>query len=402
MTSASRGDPVSAPDDDILLLEDVLSEPGVGARDFAAVVNRCAAALGVHQIVVYLADLQQRHLMPLTEISTPLDIDACLAGWAYRTLSLRVEESPTGEVMIWLPLVDGTERLGVMCVHSDAVDAATLRRSRSIAALLAMMVTSKRAYKETFVQRTRTETMQLPAEMLRAYLPPRTIGNADVVSTAVLEPAYEVGGDAFDHALTATTLHAAMLDSMGHDLASGLTSVVTLAACRNARRTGADLPELVSCVDEALAHWLPDQFCTGVLLQLELRTGALRWINCGHPPPLLLRNQRLVDGALAVEADPPMGAPATLLDAPRRVHEISLEPGDRVLLYTDGVTEARMQDGSLFGLDRFADSVIRATAGGELAPETLRRLIHRLLDSEHSKLRDDATILMVEWKPASA
>ncbi|MEU0785507.1 SpoIIE family protein phosphatase [Streptomyces sp. NPDC006173] len=376
-----------------------MSDPGVAAKSFATVVARCAAALGVHQIVVYLADLQQRRLMPLTEISTPLDIDGSLAGWAYRTLSLRVEESPTGEVMIWLPLVDGTERLGVICVHSGSLDAATLRRSRSMAALLAMLVTSKRAYKETFVQRTRTEPMHLPAELLRAYLPPRTIGNSNVVSTAVLEPAYEVGGDAFDHALTSTTLHAAMLDSMGHDLASGLTSVVTLAACRNARRTGADLPDLVASVDHALTQWLPDQFCTGVLLQLELTTGVLRWINCGHPPPLLIRNEHLVDDALARAADPPMGLPATFLDLPRTVHEISLEPGDRVLLYTDGVTEARMQDGSLFGLDRFADSVIRATAGGELASETLRRLIHWLLDSENSKLRDDATILMVEWQP---
>ncbi|MFJ4834465.1 PP2C family protein-serine/threonine phosphatase [Streptomyces sp. NPDC088747] len=391
-----------APDEDAELLEDLLSDPDVAARDFAAVVQRCAAALGVHQIVVYLADLQQRHLMPLTEISSPLDIDNSLAGWAYRTLSLRVEESATGEVMIWLPLVDGTERLGVMCAHSGSLDAVKLRRSRATASLLAMMVTSKRAYKETFVQRTRTETMQLPAELLRAYLPPRTIGNSDVVSTAVLEPAYEVGGDAFDHALTATTLHAAMLDSMGHDLASGLTSVVTLAACRNARRTGADLPELVMSVDEALARWLPDQFCTGVLLQLEQTTGVLRWINCGHPPPLLIRNERLVEGALSREADPPLGLAATFLDAPRTVHEISLEPGDRVLLYTDGVTEARMQDGSLFGLDRFAESVIRATAGGELAAETLRRLIHWLLDAEHSRLRDDATILMVEWQPRRA
>ncbi|MET7680520.1 PP2C family protein-serine/threonine phosphatase [Streptomyces sp. NPDC005423] len=371
----------------------------MAAEDFAVTVSHCAAALGVEQIVVYLADLQQRHLMPLTENAPPLDIDDSLAGWAYRTLTPRVGESAAGAMVLWLPLVDGVERLGVISVHTPSLDPVTLRRSRSMATLLAMMTTSKRAYRESFVQRIRTEPMQLPAEMLRAYLPPRTIGNASALSTAVLEPAYEIGGDAFDHALTATTLHAAMLDSMGHDLASGLTSVVTLAACRNARRTGADLPDLVTCVDDVLSRWLPDQFCTGVLLRLELATGLLRWVNCGHPPPLLIRGRRLVDGALAGPADPPMGAPATLFDAPRTVHETTLEPGDRVLLYTDGVTEARMRDGSEFGLDRFAESVIRATAGGELAPETLRRLIHWLLDSEHSRLRDDATILMVEWRP---
>ncbi|MFF4840521.1 SpoIIE family protein phosphatase [Streptomyces collinus] len=76
-----------------------------------------------------------------------------------------------------------------------------------------------------------------------------------------------------------------------------------------------------------------------------------------------------------------------------------MRPGDRVLLYTDGVTEARTADGQLVGLERFADYVIRASAGGELAPETLRRLIHSLLDSQDSGLRDDATILLSEWQP---
>lgn len=81
------------------------------------------------------------------------------------------------------------------------------------------------------------------------------------------------------------------------------------------------------------------------------------------------------------------------------MHEAPLQPGDRVLFYTDGVTEARTRDGELFGLQRFADYVIRATAAGELASETLRWLIHSILDVETSRLRDDATIVMVEWQP---
>ncbi len=71
----------------------------------------------------------------------------------------------------------------------------------------------------------------------------------------------------------------------------------------------------------------------------------------------------------------------------------------RPVLYTDGVTEARMADGTLLGLERFADYVIRAGATGEIAPESLRRLIHSLPDSRDSRLRDDATILMFEWRP---
>lgn len=380
-------------------LHEFLADPANLTLDLPATVGRCAKALGLQYAVVYLADLQQRHLVPLSDITASLPVDGSLAGWTYRTESLRVEEADAGGVIVWLPLLDGAERLGVLAVHTGALTAVSLTRARALAALLGMMITSKRAYKDSFVRRTRTERMELPAEMLRAFLPPRTIGNAHVVSTGVLEPAYQLGGDAFDHSLTTSTLHACVIDAMGHDLSSGLTSAVTLASCRNARRTGKDLPDLVAGVDEALAKWLPDRFCTGVLAQLDLATGLLRWVNCGHPAPLLIRDQMVLADAMEREADPPMGLPSQLSPHSRQTHEIELQPGDRVLLYTDGVVEAHTLDGSLFGLERFGDYVIRATAAGELAPETLRRLIHSLLDAGTYRLRDDATILMFEWQP---
>ncbi|MEU9265931.1 PP2C family protein-serine/threonine phosphatase [Streptomyces sp. NPDC048251] len=209
----------------------------------------------------------------------------------------------------------------------------------------------------------------------------------------------EVNDERLAGCLTDTTLHATVLDAMGHDLASGLTRAVSPAACRNARRTGEDLPELVDSVDQALAEWLPEQFCTAVPTQLDLATGMLRWSNCGHPASLLIRDQQPVADALEGEPDPPMGLPFLLAGRSRQIHEYALQPGDRVLLYTDGVTEARTRDSRLFGLERFADHVIRATAAGELAPESLRRLIHATLDTKTSRLQDDATILLLEWNP---
>ena len=97
-----------------------------------------------------------------------------------------------------------------------------------------------------------------------------------------------------------------------------------------------------------------------------------------------------------------MGLPARFSDDPRAIHELALWPGDRVLLYTDGVTEARTPGGGEFGMDRFTDSIILATAAGELPAESLRRLIHSILDAEDSDLRDDATLLLIEWWPPMA
>jgi serine phosphatase RsbU (regulator of sigma subunit) len=380
-------------------LHEFLADPEHLTSDLPTAVARCAKALDLQHAVVYLVDIQQRHLVPHTDVATPLPVDGSLAGWAYRTQSLRVEEAATGGVTAWFPLLDGAERLGVLAVSQPALTSGSLTRGRALASLLAMMITSKRSFEDSFARCTRTERMRLPSEMLRAFLPPRTIGDGTVVSTAVLEPAYEIGGDAFDHSLTGTTLHVTVLDAMGHDLASGLTSAVSLAACRNARRNGAELPDLVRTVDEALARWLPEKYCTAVIAQLDLATGVLRWCNCGHPAPLLIRDGQLLIDALEREADPPMGLPSQLSPRPRRMHEVALEPGDRVLVYTDGITEARTHEARLMGLERFADYVIRATAGGELAPETLRRLIHSILDARGNRLRDDATLLMFEWRP---
>ncbi|MFJ5290835.1 MULTISPECIES: PP2C family protein-serine/threonine phosphatase [unclassified Streptomyces] len=381
-----------------LLQEFLAAVHSTAPTGLPSLVDSYAVRLGARKVVIHLVDLQQRQLTPLSG-GEQLDVDRSLAGRSYRALDLRVEATADGVLVIWLPLVDGVERLGVIGVHMDSLDTTLLERCRALASILAMVITSKRAFSDRLVQRARSGTMTLPAEMVRALLPPRTIGNEWAVSTAVLEPAYELGGDAFDHSLTESTLHAVILDAMGHNLASGLTTAIAMAGFRSSRRNDAGLQECVDTVDDVLAEWLPDQFCTGIAIRLDLPSGVLSWVNCGHPPPLLIRDQQVLDQALEHPGEPPLGMPAKLAGTPREIHRITLEPGDRVLLYTDGVTEARIADGAEFGLSGFTGSIIRATSAGELASEALRQLIHSILERQSDTLRDDATILLIEWRP---
>ncbi|WP_399122367.1 PP2C family protein-serine/threonine phosphatase [Streptomyces sp. N2A] len=380
-------------------LEELINEAQTALPfELPDLANRCASALGLDAALLYLVDLQQRLLIPLDEAAEPLPVDRSSAGWAYRTVSPRVSEA-NGGVIVWLPLVDGAERLGVLAVRTASLDGARMRRSRMLAHLLAMLITSKRAYSDWLAGLARTGTMRLPTEMLRAFLPPHTVGSSKCVSTAVLEPAYDVAGDAYDHSVVKDVLHTMIVDSMGHDLVSGLTTSVAMAAARNARRGGGDLADVVGSVDQALAQWLPDHFCTGVLCRLDAVTGVLQWVNCGHPPPLLIRAKRVLDGVLDSPPQPPIGLVGQLAPAARKVYETTLEPGDCVLLYTDGVVEARDADGAEFGLDRFTDFIIRSSAAGQLPAEVLRLLIHAILDYQRHQLRDDATILLFEWRP---
>ncbi|MEU1825886.1 PP2C family protein-serine/threonine phosphatase [Streptomyces abikoensis] len=380
-------------------LEELITEAQTALPfELPDLANRCAGALGLGTALIYLVDLQQQLLVPLDEALEPLPVDRSPAGWAYRTVTPRVVDADN-DMIAWMPLIDGAERLGVLAVRTTSLDGVRMRRSRMLAHLFAMLITSKRTYSDWLAARARITPMRLPAEMLRAFLPSHTIGSRRCVSTAVLEPAYEIAGDAFDHSVVKDVLHTMIIDSMGHDVSAGLTTSVAMAAARNARRGGCGLADIVGSVDQALAQWLPDHFCTGVLCRLDAATGVLRWVNCGHPPPLLIRAERVLEGAMDSPPQPPIGLAGQLAPATRHVHETTLEPGDCVLLYTDGVVEARDDDGAEFGLARFTDFIIRSSAAGQRPAEVLRLLIHAILDYQRNQLRDDATILLFEWRP---
>ena len=122
-----------------------------------------------------------------------------------------------------------------------------------------------------------------------------------------------------------------------------------------------------------------------------------RWVNAGHPAALIVRGGRVVK-ALDRQINPPLGLQP---DAPE-VGEERLERGDRLVLYTDGVIEARAADGEFFGIDRLVDLISREAAAGRPAAETMRRLNLAILAHQEGVLQDDATTLMVEWSSADA
>jgi serine phosphatase RsbU (regulator of sigma subunit) len=242
--------------------------------------------------------------------------------------------------------------------------------------------------------------MGLAAEMQWSLLPPLTFACEQVTVTGVLEPAYEVAGDTVDYAVDDHTARVAVFDGMGHGLASAQLATLAVSAYRHARRAGRPLPDTAAHIDEVLLEALTGaSFTTAVLAELDTVTGVLRWVNAGHPEPLLLRHGHLVK-TLHAPPRPPLGmllpAAATVLRTPRIGAE-QLEPGDCVLFYTDGVTDARSPTGEFFGEQRLADLIVRNLAAGLPAPETMRRVVHALLAHQLGRLDDDASLLLVQW-----
>jgi serine phosphatase RsbU (regulator of sigma subunit) len=257
---------------------------------------------------------------------------------------------------------------------------------------------TKTLYGDSIVRTRRTSQMALAAEIQWSLLPPLTFANRMVTVAGGLEPAYEVAGDSLDYAVDAGIARFAVFDGMGHGIISAQLISLVIAAYRNARRSGQSLSETATHIEAAVNDvFRVESFATGLLCELDTVQGLFTWISAGHHEPLLLRDGRLVR-SLTVEPLLPLGLNKSLgRTSTPPVGTEQLQPGDMLLLYTDGVTEARSPDGEFFGQDRLVDLVARALAAEVPAPETMRRVVHALLEHQAGDLDDDATLLLVEW-----
>jgi sigma-B regulation protein RsbU (phosphoserine phosphatase) len=213
-------------------------------------------------------------------------------------------------------------------------------------------------YTDLFDEHRRRAEMNLAAEMQWELLPSLAFSAPGIRIHGVLEPAYEIGGDAFDYSLNHGIAHVAIFDAMGHGLEATQTVSLALGAYRYCRRKHMSLADTATTIDVAVRHIHGgDVFVTGQLLELDLSRLLVRWINAGHPDPLHLRGGRVV-GEPHVEPLVPFGLGGPVGD----VGELPVEPGDSLLLFSDGGPEARPEGGDQFGRSRLIDAVHRLLA----------------------------------------
>jgi serine phosphatase RsbU (regulator of sigma subunit) len=303
--------------------------------------------------------------------------------------------------LVWVPLLDGIERLGVLEAVFDADAPPVTEDLRSalgqLAHLLAELLVSNAAYTDHYEWVRRRQAMTLPAEMQHRLLPPLTFGTDRVVVSGLLAPAYDVGGDAFDYALNGNVAHVAVFDAVGHGLQASLLTNLAVSCYRNTRRAGLDLAAAAATIDHALDDMFGgERFVTAMLCQLDVDTGVFRWINAGHPAPMLLRGSQVVK-ELQGRPALPLGINGLLADELFAVSSEALQPGDRLLLFTDGVDEARNADGEFFGRQRLAEFAAKEAGSGLPTPEAMRRLQQAVLRHQVGRLQDDATMVFVEW-----
>ena len=303
-----------------------------------------------------------------------------------RTQQTAVESLDDG-VRLVVPVTDRGDAIGLLEMTLPRYPAAdVVTEVGSAAHALAYVVIAARQFTDVFEWGYRSSPFALAAEIQRRLLPLAYTCEAAQFSLAGwLEPAAAVGGDTFDYTLDRTSLHVSITDAVGHQVAAALLATLLVASLRNGRRGGLGLEAQARFANDSLAENAPaGQFVTGQLMRVDLQRGSASIINAGHPFPLRLRNGQVEEVQLRIE--PPFGVvPGKSFD----VQRLSLEPGDRLVLLTDG-----MQERNAVNLDV-------ATALADTASQHPREVVHALgaavLDATAGNLHDDATVVCLDW-----
>jgi len=223
---------------------------------------------------------------------------------------------------------------------------------------------------------------------------PRRAGDLDVAlsyTSAAAEA--RIGGDLYEVVTTPDGVRVIVGDVQGKGLEAVETAALVVGTFRQAAYDQADLQGVVSRLEQVLARHLPDEerFVSAIIAEVT-GDGGISFINCGHPPPLMLYKDGTSVFAEPPEESPPLGLTDLRLEVPKPFHQ-PFGPGDRVLLYTDGVIEARNRNGVFYPLPERAH-ILREKEDPQVALDALRA---DLLRHVGSPLADDAAMLLLHW-----
>ncbi|MEU6108815.1 PP2C family protein-serine/threonine phosphatase [Streptomyces albidoflavus] len=234
----------------------------------------------------------------------------------------------------------------------------------------------------------------------RVVLPPlpRRLGPLRTASLYLAaEAEAQIGGDLYAAVRTASGTRLIIGDVRGKGMPAVHEAALLLGAFRVTAHRREDLRELVADLDRSVRWDLAqpggtgedeETFVTATVLDLPDRDGQVRMVSCGHPPPIVVRDGRATT-VTARHPSPPLGL-GGLADTRHHVHAFAFEPGDLLLLYTDGVTEARDPAGTFYPLAE------RVTGWRETDPDAfLRRFRADLLAYAGGHLDDDAAMIVV-------
>jgi serine phosphatase RsbU (regulator of sigma subunit) len=338
-------------------------------------------AYGIEDADLLLVDYQMAALLPLVAgaaVTRPGDP-------AWRCFDHQTEV--LADTVLYLPVTVRGERIGVLRCRPAPAAAGDRAELAELATALGHELQSASVGTDRYTMAARTRRLTLAAEMQWELLPGRARIRPSFGLAGQLEPSYAVHGDSFDWAEHDERLSLSVLNGMGEGMTAALLTSLTTYALRNARRAGLSLADQAALADQAVyAQHAGAAHVSALLLELDLAEGILSVVDAGSPRLVLLRDGEARTQRL--DAQFPLG----MFDSTDyRTELIQLRPGDRLIVLSDGITEA-----AAYGevpLSRFLRRV------GPMAPlEAVRTLLSDLRTHlGDNDLEDDAVAVVLDW-----
>ncbi|MFC8435223.1 PP2C family protein-serine/threonine phosphatase [Streptomyces sp. NPDC057253] len=362
-----------------------------------------AERAGAQDVTLLLADYALAVLQPVSHLphtEEPVSAHEGPAGSAFTHQSPVVEvlRDPDGH-LVHLPITVRGDRLGVLSVRLPAGTASPelVLGLGDFATALGHEVTTAGRDTDLYLQARRTRRLTLAAEMQWQLLPGRGCAREEYAIGAHLEPAYSIGGDNFDWSTSADHLVLSVTDGMGEGIHASLLTSLTVGALRNARRAGIGLADQACLADQAIfAQYGGKVYASTLLLEFHLATGTVRAVDAGSPQ--LFRQRGDHTERVELDAQLPLGM---FEETPYVEQTFQVEPGDRLVVVSTGVHEARSAAGDLFG-ERALRQILGATRATP-PYETARAVVSGLIEHYGSRdLMSDASVICLDWHGRNA
>ena len=371
----------------------------VGAQLRAAQPDRLPEVAAEHlrrhhaaeRVEVLLGDLTLTGLWPVIDASGPTG-----GPLAQRCFGSQrpVTAADAGNSRVHLPLTAWGERIGVLLVETTLPAGAGLTEQLGqVADELAVGLRAADRNTDRYHRVRRRQRLTMAAELQWELLPGRSLGDDRFLLAGHLEPAYAVHGDHFDWALTGDRLTITVLNGFGDGMGAALLTTTAVNAMRNARRSGANLVEQAELASDAV--YSGDGGATHaatLLLDVDLVSGEVEAVDAGSPRAMIAREGEI--RPVPLDQQLPLGM---FGDTRYETQGFRLEPGDRLLVVSDGVHSAAPGGRPPYG-DSGLISAVRRT---RLQPATEAvGTVMRSLREYHAGLdpEDDAVTVCLDWR----
>jgi serine phosphatase RsbU (regulator of sigma subunit) len=361
-----------------------------------ALIDALAAALREHYGVLaadlLLADYELNALCPVIGVAEPVPVTGTAAGQVFVGRRAIVTEGPEG-VRLLLPAAARGDAVGVLILDLEARPGpSALDELLSLATALGHDLRAADTVTDRYREARRRTALTVAAEMQWHLLPGRSCRKPEFALAGQLEPAYSVCGDNFDWAAEDDHLVLTVTNGHGTGIEASLLTVLAVTAMRNARLASPLISDHAALADQAVyAQHAGSRHLSSLLLRFDLNTGTVAAVDAGSPMVLRLRGEELTQ--VNLEAQLPLG----MFESTVYVEQtFQAEPGDRLIVLSDGVHE------SPYGDQRYSEhGRLRQTLVGtrRLPPaEAVRAVLadHNVF-RQGAPLYDDAAIVVVDW-----